>query len=51
MSTHKVRAAVRYYAAYPGEVDDRVSDHREAAAEAEAAWRVEQDLLRGSQTS
>jgi len=42
----KVRIAVRYYAAYQAEVDDRIIANRHAADEAEAAWRAEQELLR-----
>jgi len=43
----KVRVAVRYYTAYPDEVNDRIAANREAADAAEAAWLAEQDLLRG----
>ncbi|HEX2301064.1 MAG TPA: hypothetical protein VHH34_21575 [Pseudonocardiaceae bacterium] len=43
----KVRVAVRYYAAYRAEVDDRIAANREAATDAEAAWQAEQNLLRG----
>lgn len=42
-----VRVAVRYYAAYPSEVDDRITANRQAADETEAAWRAERDLLSG----
>ena len=42
----KVRIAVRYYAAYRAEVDDRITANRHAVDEAEAAWRAEQELLR-----
>lgn len=44
----KIRIAVRYYAAYRDDVDDRIASNREAAQEAEAAWHSAQDLLRGS---
>lgn len=47
ISARKVRIAVRYYAAYPDEVNDRIAANREAAEEAEAAWQAEQELLRG----
>jgi len=47
LSARKVRVAVRYYAAYRAEVDERIAANREAATEDEAAWRAEQDLLRG----
>ena len=43
----KVRVAVRYYGAYRAEVDGRIAANREVAEQAEAAWRAEQDLLRG----
>ena len=43
----KVRVAVRYYAAYRAEVDERIAANREAATEAEAAWQAEHELLRG----
>ena len=44
----KVRIAVRYYSAYPDEIDERVEANRQAALEAEAAWQAEQSLLRGN---
>ena len=47
LAERKVRVAVRYYAAYRVEVDERIAANRDAAAEAEAAWQAEQDLLRG----
>ena len=46
LSPRMVRVAVRYYTAYPAEVDERIAANREAAREAEAAWRAEQNLLR-----
>lgn len=45
LSPRMIRAAVRYYTAYPAEVDERIAANREAAQEAEAAWRAEQQLL------
>lgn len=42
----RVRVALRYYSAYPAEIDDRVAANHELADEAEAAWRAEQRLLR-----
>jgi dsDNA-specific endonuclease/ATPase MutS2 len=47
LSERKVRVAVRYYAAYRSEVDERIAANREAAVEAEAAWQAEQEMLRG----
>jgi hypothetical protein len=44
----KVRIAVRYYAAYPAEIDERIEANRQAVIEAEAAWLTEQALLRGN---
>ncbi|WP_028925760.1 hypothetical protein [Pseudonocardia acaciae] len=46
LTTRQVRTAVRYFTAYRDEIDDLVTAHREAADEAEAAWRAEQELLR-----
>jgi hypothetical protein len=43
----KIRIAVRYYAAYPAEIDERIAANLEAADEAEAAWRAQQAVLRG----
>ncbi len=40
-----VWVAVRYYAAYRDEVDERIAANREAADEAEAAWLAERELL------
>ncbi len=48
LSERKVRVAVRYYAAYPADIDERIAANREAAAAAEAAWQAEQELLRGN---
>jgi len=48
LAERKVRTAVRYYAAYRTDIDDRISANHEATQEAEAAWRSEQDLLRGN---
>jgi len=41
----QVRTAVRYYGAFPEEVDDRLARNAEDADEAEAAWRREQAAL------
>lgn len=45
LGTQMIRVAVRYYAAYPAEVDERIAANDEATQEAETAWRAEQDLL------
>lgn len=45
LTDSQVRTAVRYYGAFPEEVDDRIARNAEAADEAEAAWRREQAAL------
>ena len=45
LSPRMVRVAVRYYLAYPAEAEERIAANHEAAGEAEAAWRAEQNLL------
>ncbi len=45
LSPRRVRVAVRYYMAYPAEVEERIAANQEAAREAEAAWQAEQNLL------
>jgi hypothetical protein len=45
LSPAQVRVAVRYYAAFPAEVDDRIARNAADADRAEAAWRREQDAL------
>src|SRR5215467_13306574 len=46
LSSRMVRVAVRYYTAYPAEVEERITANRESAEQAEAAWHAEQSLLR-----
>ncbi|NJC85479.1 hypothetical protein [Planosporangium mesophilum] len=41
-----VATALRYYAAYPDEIDERIEANREAAEREERLWQAEQDLLR-----
>ncbi len=41
----QVRTALRYYSAYPEEIDERVKRNLEEADVAEAAWRREQAAL------
>ena len=48
LPVRKIKTAVRYYAAYREDIDERIAANRAAAREAEAAWQVEQDLLRGN---
>jgi hypothetical protein len=45
LTDSQVRTAVRYYGAFPGEVDDRIARNVEDADQAEAAWRREQAAL------
>lgn len=45
LARRTVWVAVRYYAAYRDEVDERIAANREAADEAEAAWLAERELL------
>ncbi|MBV9139319.1 MAG: hypothetical protein JO115_00065 [Pseudonocardiales bacterium] len=48
LPARKVMVAVRYYTAYRAEIDQRIAANRDAAADAEAAWQAEHDLLRGT---
>ncbi len=41
----EVDAALAYYAEFTDEIDDEISANRAAAAEAEARWRRQNDLL------
>lgn len=41
----QVQVAVRYYAEFPVEIDERIQRNLEEAEEAEARWRREQDAL------
>ncbi len=45
LTDSQVRIAVRYYGAFPEEVDDRIARNAEDADEAEAAWKREQAAL------
>jgi len=45
LGDRQVRAAVRYYAAFPDDVDERIARNVDDADEAEAAWRREQAAL------
>jgi hypothetical protein len=48
LSARQVRAAARYYAAYPDEVDVRIAANRAAAEREEQLWRAERTVLRHS---
>ena len=45
LTDSQVRIAVRYYGAYPEEIDERIKRNVEDADAAEAAWRREQAAL------
>jgi hypothetical protein len=45
LSVREVRTAVGYYAEFPEEIDDRIRQNVEEAAEAEERWQREQDAL------
>jgi hypothetical protein len=45
LTDSQVRTAVRYYGAFPEEIDDRIARNAEDADEAEAAWKREQAAL------
>lgn len=45
LSPRMVETALRYYAAYPAEIDDWIERVDDEAARAEESWRREQELL------
>lgn len=45
LTASQVRTAVRYYGAFPDEIDRRIALNAEDADEAEAAWQREQAAL------
>jgi hypothetical protein len=45
LTESQIRVAVRYYAAYPAEIDERISRSIEEADAAEAVWKREQAAL------
>ncbi|HET9677520.1 MAG TPA: hypothetical protein VFP21_08470 [Solirubrobacterales bacterium] len=45
LTDSQVRTAVRYYSAFPEEIDRRIALNTEDADEAEAAWKREQAAL------
>lgn len=45
LTEFQIRIAVRYYAAYPDEIDERIRRNVEEADAAEAAWKREQAAL------
>jgi hypothetical protein len=46
LSHEQVAIALRYYAAYPEEIDERVATNREVAEREEKLWAAQQNLLR-----
>lgn len=46
LSAAQVRTAMRYYAAYPDEIDERVTSNLEAARREEELWLAQQRILR-----
>ena len=45
LTESQVRTAVRYYGAFPDEIDERIARNAKDADEAEEAWRREQAAL------
>jgi hypothetical protein len=41
----RVSTAVTYYGEYPGEIDTEIAEADEASARAEAAWRIQEQLI------
>ncbi|BEL12763.1 hypothetical protein Q0Z83_109540 [Actinoplanes sichuanensis] len=46
LSVAQVHVALRYYAAYPDETDERIALNRDVADREEELWKAQQDLLR-----
>jgi hypothetical protein len=45
LSAAQVGVALRYYAAYPGEIDERIALNKEVAEREEQLWEAQQNLL------
>ena len=45
VDTSRIATAISYYGGYAGQIDAEVADADEASARAEAAWRVQQQLI------
>ena len=41
----RISTAINYYGDYPDEIDTEIAEADEASARAEAAWRVQQQLI------
>ncbi|GGK75644.1 hypothetical protein GCM10012284_07030 [Mangrovihabitans endophyticus] len=50
LSAAQVSAALRYYAAYPGEVEERIALNEEVAEREEQLWAAQQKLLQKPMT-
>ena len=46
LSVARVNTALRYYAAYPDEIDERIANNADAAEREEQLWAARQTLLR-----
>jgi hypothetical protein len=42
----RVHTALRYYAAYPDEIDERIANNADVAEREEQLWAAQQSLLR-----
>jgi hypothetical protein len=51
LSVAHVTVALRYYAAYPDEIDERIANNRDVAEREEQLWAAQQTLLRRRQGS
>ena len=45
VDTSRISTAISYYGDYAGDIDTEIADADEASAHAEAAWRVQQQLI------
>src|SRR5205823_12124024 len=45
VDTSRIATAISYYGDYVGEIDAEIADAHEGSARAEAAWRVQQQLI------
>src|SRR5689334_7157100 len=45
LSDAQIGVALRYYAAYPGEIDERIALNKEVAEREEQLWEAQQQLL------
>ena len=45
MDAGRIGTAINYYGDYPDEIDAEIAEADEASARAEAAWRIQQQLI------